>query len=112
MADTLNLDLPQVMSPKIPQPDNLEARRIEFDRTLGTDLQPRRIELDLNLGTGPYQIPRKHSGRCCQLAEEPIGGMAEAAEEIRSFNKRKEEKPSSHDHFSGTLRSSATPSFN
>ena len=58
--------------PKIPQSDNLEARRIELDRNLGTDLQPRRIELDrnpgtdlqprrieldLNLRTDPYQIP-------------------------------------------------------
>ena len=49
---------------------------------------------------------------CCKLAEEPIGGLAEAAEEIRSYNRRKEEKPSSHDHFSGTLLSSGTPSGN
>ena len=47
-----------------------------------------------------------------KLAEEPIGGVAEAAEETRSYNRRKDEKPSSHDHFSGTWLSSGTPSGN
>ena len=41
---------------------------------------------------------------CCQLAKEPIVGMADAAEAIWSYHRRKEEKPSSHD-FSWTLLS-------
>ena len=33
-----------------------------MDRNLGTDLQPRRIEIDRNIGTDPYQIPERILG--------------------------------------------------
>ena len=39
----------------------------------------------------------------CQLAEEHVGGVATTAEETLSYNRRKEEKLSSHCCFSGTL---------
>ena len=48
---------------------------------------------------------------CCQLAEESVGGMAETAERC-DLPQEEEEKLSSHDHFSGTLLSSRTPSEN
>ena len=35
------------------QSGDLEARRKELDRNLGTDLQPRRIEFDRNIATDP-----------------------------------------------------------
>ena len=41
-----------------------------------------------------------------------FGGVVTTAEEIRSDNRRKEEKPSSHDHFQETLHSSGTPRGN
>ena len=33
-----------------------------MNRNLGTDLQPRRIELDRNIGTDPYRIPERILG--------------------------------------------------
>ena len=42
---------------KLIQSDGFEARRIELDRNLVTDLHPRRIELDRSIGADPYQIP-------------------------------------------------------
>ena len=72
---------PTSYEPQITQSDNLEARRIELDRNLGTDLQPRRLELDRNLGTDlqprrlkldqnigtvPFQIPERIVGDDCQ----------------------------------------------
>ena len=53
---------PTGYEPKITQSDDIEARRIELDRNLGTDLQPRRIEFDRNMGTDPYQIPERVLG--------------------------------------------------
>ena len=38
-----------------------------------------------------------------------LGGVATTAEEIRSYNRREEEKPSSHYRFSGTMLTSGTP---
>ena len=45
-----------------------------------------------------------------KLAEESAGGMAETAEAIGFDDRRKETKPSAHDHFSWTMLSSGTPS--
>ena len=59
---------------------------------------------------GPHEW--RSERHCCQLAEEPLGGVATAAEEIRSHKRREEEKPSSHYRFSGAMLSSGTPSGN
>ena len=48
---------PTGYEPKVIQSDDFEPRRIELDRSFGTDVQLRRIELDRNIGTDPYQIP-------------------------------------------------------
>ena len=57
---------PTGYEPQITQSDNLEARRIELDRNLGTSLQPRRLKLDQNIGTDPYQILERIVGNDCQ----------------------------------------------
>ena len=61
---------------------NLTISSLEELRTEnpGTDLQRRRIELDRNIGTDPYQIPKRIFGDDCQ---NPI---TEDTEEIGNFD--------------------------
>ena len=63
-----------------------------------------RAAADANSTHGSHES--RGERHCCQHAEEPTGGVAEAAETIWPDNRRKEEKLSAHDHFSGTVPSS------
>ena len=71
------------------------------------------LEFVLQMHTALMALPSYEANDiAANSRKNPFGGMAETAETIRSDDRRKETKPSAHDHSSGTVLYSGTPSEN